>query len=304
MLNSRSIKTQVISLIRILVGLIFIFSAISKIWGIDHFEVYIFSQNFFGFDFSSLIARLIISGELFIGVMLILNLYFEKILMFTFFLITFFTFFLIYAIFKAPDENCNCFGNILPLNAVESIFKNIILIILLFVIRQNKTWGFKYRRIIFISTIILTVSLPLIISSPDFIYYKIFNTTEITEKEQYLELDNNTLPYKQGKKLIAFYSMKCKYCLLAAKKISIISKRTGIKDNILYYFFGEPENLPQFWQKSNSTVFPHAIISFDELMHIAKGKLPAILLVENGKIMNRYSYRTFTEDVFAEFFTE
>ena len=55
-------------ILRILIGLVFITSAIFKLIGIDAFEVYMFSLQWFNLPVASVIARLIISVEFIIGI--------------------------------------------------------------------------------------------------------------------------------------------------------------------------------------------------------------------------------------------
>jgi uncharacterized membrane protein YphA (DoxX/SURF4 family) len=81
-------------ILRILIGLVFITSAIFKLIGIDAFEVYMFSLQLFNLPVASVIARLIISVEFIIGVFFITNIQFKLISKITFgLLISFCVFF-------------------------------------------------------------------------------------------------------------------------------------------------------------------------------------------------------------------
>ena len=54
-------------------GLVFIFSAIMKVIGMDRFEIYIYSYHFFSLNFSFLVARAAIIAELVLGIGLVSN---------------------------------------------------------------------------------------------------------------------------------------------------------------------------------------------------------------------------------------
>jgi uncharacterized membrane protein YphA (DoxX/SURF4 family) len=54
-------------MIRILIGITFIVSAILKIMSIDAFEIYVFSLKWFDFGLTSIIARVLIAIEFVIG---------------------------------------------------------------------------------------------------------------------------------------------------------------------------------------------------------------------------------------------
>ena len=59
------------SAIRIGIGGMFVIAAILKLISVDEFEIYIYSFDIFGFVATSLLSRLLIAGELILGVFLI-----------------------------------------------------------------------------------------------------------------------------------------------------------------------------------------------------------------------------------------
>ena len=81
--------------LRVLLGILFIFSALAKLISVDQFEIYIFGFRLFGLGLSYLIARAIIVMELTLGILLILNLNSQAIYITSFLLLAFFTLFLI-----------------------------------------------------------------------------------------------------------------------------------------------------------------------------------------------------------------
>ena len=55
------------SSLKVLLGLVFIVSAILKVVDMDKFEIYIYSYHFFSLNFSFIVARLAIILELVLG---------------------------------------------------------------------------------------------------------------------------------------------------------------------------------------------------------------------------------------------
>ena len=61
--------------VRMLLGVFFIVSALAKLVGIDQFEIYIFSYNLLSLNLSFLVARLVICAEVLIGIGLLANIF-------------------------------------------------------------------------------------------------------------------------------------------------------------------------------------------------------------------------------------
>ena len=54
--------------LKVLLGLVFIVSAVLKVIDMDQFEIYIYSYHFFSLNFSFLVARAAIIVELVLGI--------------------------------------------------------------------------------------------------------------------------------------------------------------------------------------------------------------------------------------------
>ena len=301
-MRKKIIKTFFLHLIRIILGCVFIFSALAKLYAVDNFELYIYSQQLFGFDLSTVIARLIISAEMAIGLLLITNLYFKITYKITLYLLLFFSLFLAFKLIVSSHGNCNCFGDIIILNPAASLLKNFMLIIMLLIIKNSADFQIRFGKIYFAVILIFTLFFPGIFSPPDFIYKKVYQTVPGTGIGSQIHISDTTLNISEGKKVLAFFSMGCKYCILAAHKISLIADRTNTHENINYIFFGDERDLENFWDKSQSKRFRHTIIPFPEIMHITDGRLPVVFFVEKGFVKQKAAYRDLTEELFLEFF--
>lgn len=130
--------TKLASVLKILLGAVFIFSAVSKYVTIDSFEIYVYSFGLFPLVMCFYLSRLLIAAELLLGIALIShrNHRFTSITSLLFLL--FFVGFLVYAHLIGRTDNCHCFGDLLPFNPVQSILKNaVMIVVLLFIYKYS-----------------------------------------------------------------------------------------------------------------------------------------------------------------------
>lgn len=297
-----------IHILRTLVALVFIYSGISKIFPLEPFELFLYEQGFFNFIFSTIIARLLIGTELIIGLILLINIFTDKLLKAAIALLILFTGFLGYlAVFRDGISNCNCFGDHLPFTPFESIIKNLILILMLFfLLYKNNPFHFRFKYIVAIIAVIACMSIPFVLSPPDY-----FVTSKIESFDKYT-FNYQTIggscfqgkypDIKHGKKILCFFSPKCKFCKLSARKMSIISDKNNYESGIYYLFFGEEEQLDGFWEESKSKQFPYKIIPPDSFFKISGYNLPAILFIEDSLVVNKVSYRDLFDNDVIDFF--
>lgn len=135
------------NIIRVLIGAMFIISAILKLISIDAFEIYVYSFQILSFFMSELAARGLIMLEMLMGTLLILKVDYKWIWRLAMLVTIGFTLFLIYVVIFRDDENCHCFGDIIELKPLLSIFKNIVIVLLLCFIRTPNKKRFRLERI-------------------------------------------------------------------------------------------------------------------------------------------------------------
>lgn len=114
--------------IRILIGILFIVSAVLKLLSIDNFQLYVLSFNVFGFALTEIMVRLLIAVEMVLGVGLIMKLKYKWVWWGTTLMTVAFTLFLIYVVIFRNDENCHCFGTLIDVKPLASVFKNLLLL--------------------------------------------------------------------------------------------------------------------------------------------------------------------------------
>lgn len=299
-----------IHIIRCLVGITFIYSGISKLYPVETFELFIFDQNIMPFSWSSIFARLIIGTEIFLGIILLVNVFTKFFIRIIIILLVIFTLFLLYlAIFSSDVTNCNCFGEHLAFTPLESIIKNLILIGLsVFLLYRNTSFQFRYKILITIILIASSFSMPFILNPPDLFVIN-FREEQTGYQFNYEKLGetncNGSVQNLNNKKVVVcFFSMSCKFCKLAAQKIAIMMKNNQISPDVFYVFVGEEENLDQFWKVTKSPVMNYKILQPDTFFSLSGSSLPAIYYIDKGIVVKKVGYRNLFEPDFLEFFKE
>jgi uncharacterized membrane protein YphA (DoxX/SURF4 family) len=138
-------KTTLLTIARIVVGVLFIFSGLVKAndpLGLSYkmqefFEVW--GWNFFN-DFSLSFSILMIAFEIIAGVAVLLGWRMKLFSWLLLLLIIFFTFLTGYAVLSGKIRTCGCFGDCIPLTAAQSFTKDLVLtalIVFIFIFRNQ-----------------------------------------------------------------------------------------------------------------------------------------------------------------------
>src|SRR5215207_3762487 len=133
----------VISIARVIVGVLFIFSGLIK--ANDPLGLSYKMQEFFEIwgwnslnDFTLALSVMMIAFEIIAGVAVLLgwkmNLFSWLLLLLT----LFFTFLTGYALFSGKVRECGCFGDCIPLSAQQSFSKDLVLLLLILLIFANR----------------------------------------------------------------------------------------------------------------------------------------------------------------------
>ena len=128
---------------RIFLSFLFIFSGLSKLLSMPFFDdmvmEFLIGPDYFDFPkamwWTQLLTRVLVAGELVIGLALLQNRWFKTWVMWALMgMLTLFTIHLFYEGFANPngfvEGNCGCFGDVLPMTILESILKNVVAMII------------------------------------------------------------------------------------------------------------------------------------------------------------------------------
>ena len=294
------------STLKVLLGLVFIVSAVLKVVDMDRFEIYIYSYHFFSLNFSFIIARLAIILELVLGIGLISHCLHKLMWWGSMVMLVAYSLLLIYALKLGRTDSCHCFGDFLQLNPKQSLVKNGVLLVLFLPIFRMESWKTPFRWLILILSVMAASIGVFVASPPD-------NMTSNADPEQNLQMELfdemledsplDSLNLKQGKQIVCFFSTSCEYCQTAARKLSLMQQFHGFpRERITYLFMGDEAEVARFYELSESDRYREVIYPDARMLKVVKGNLPTIVFMENGEVVKECGLRDMQEDEIKAFF--
>lgn len=281
-------------------GLLFIYSGYTKLNPIEPFEFTFVDLGIAGWRTAPFMARFFIGLEFLIGILLIFGLYIKR---FTIFLtsgtLIFFTIYLSIIIFiNGNNGNCGCFGNAISMTPLQAIIKNLVMLATCFLMYKYNS-GFNYGKIgkwLIIVFVIGSFTTPHVLNYVDFEY----SSSYLTKKEDHFKLELDSL-YKnakinippstlsQGKHIIAFMSMTCSHCRIAAKKMRLMKEKN--KDLPIYFVLnGDTNKIKPFFEDTRASNIKYTILNGKSFVYLAGLNMPAIFLINNSIVENWITY--------------
>ena len=288
------------SALKVLLGLVFIVSAVLKILDMDKFEIYIYSYHFFSLNFSFLVARLVIILELVLGIGLVSHTLHKLYWWGSMAMLGGYTLLLIYALTLGRTDSCHCFGDFLQLDPKQSLIKNGVFMLLFLLIYRMESWKTPFRWLLLCLTVMISAIAVFVISPPD-------NLTSNSDPEQNLQtelfnemLDDaplEALNIREGKQVVCFFSTSCDYCQMAARKLSLMQQFYGFqKENITYLFMGNEESIAKFYEESGSAQYRDLLYpDVARLLKAINGNFPVVVFLEDGAVVHEYGFRNMNE---------
>lgn len=293
--------------LKVLLGLMFIVSAILKVFDMDKFELYIYSYHFFSLNFSFLVARAAIIAELVLGIGLVSNCFHKLMWWGSVAMLAGYTLLLLYAQIIGRTDSCHCFGEFLPFNPWQSLLKNLVLVGLFALVYKVKGFQFKRQRMALLGVIVAASVSVFLVSPPDN-YTPGYRSRGDLNQDLFAEMlatpPMDSLRLWEGKQVVCLFSTSCKYCQLAAHKLSIMQQHYGFPaENITYVFMGTNEGITTFYEQSESSAYRNVLYKdIIRFLKVSDGNFPTIVLVENGTVVSEYGLRNMKEDEIKAFF--
>ena len=288
------------SVLKVLLGLVFIVSAILKVVDMDKFEIYVYSYHFFSLNVSFIVARLAIILELVLGIGLVSHTLHKMYWWGSMAMLGGYTLLLIYALTLGRTDSCHCLGDFLQLDPKQSLIKNGVLMLLFLLIFKMESWKTSFRWLILILAVMASSIAVFVISPPD-------NLTTNSDPEQNLQVELfdemldtvplDSLHLREGKQVVCFFSTSCEYCQLAARKLSLMQQFYGFpKESITYLFMGNEESIASFYEQSESAQYRDVLYpDVARLLKAVNGNLPVIVFLEDGALVQEYGFRNMDE---------
>lgn len=279
------------------VGIIFIISAILKLYpSITEFEYIIKSQLQFSDSLTYFTSRFFIGLELALGFLLLFNFKGRKNWNITLSIATLILFSIHLLILLANtgnDVNCGCMGSLIKMNPIESILKNIGLIIMLILGTKWTTMNSKNQDKFYNG---LSIGLIFAMVLGSFIAFPQTNKVQLAYHKMY-DVDQPEQPkinLKEGKHIVCLMTLTCGHCKDAAIAIQEMLNQTGKLP--FYFIFPEPndtttteEKLFGFLEATKTYNVPFHFVNFDLFAEYVKATgntgTPVILMMEDSTVI-------------------
>lgn len=282
-------------IIQYLLGIIFIASGVTKLVSIDEFQVFIYSLKIFNLNSSMLFTHFIIGLELSLGLLFIFRIYTKSVLYISLGLMVLFTLFSLYLKLSDSADDCHCFGTIIQLSNTTTILKNILIIFMIgYLTMCSFEKQLKYKKLILSCCLIIGFGSSLAVRPPSILY-----SENLSPKRYYYKpsldkfIANNNLTDKR--QIICFLSQECKYCKLAAKKITIIADKTKNRNEILFVFWPTNKKTIDFFKETSSYPFQYVNMDVIEFLKLTNGTMPLIIVYNKGVVENAFRYKDIDE---------
>ena len=247
---------------RLLISGLFLLSAIAKLYPTPLYGITkVFEEGQlipmgFSEDFAPFLSRLIIAFEFFIAFAILQTHYIKKLIIpSTILLLIIFNVDLALDIFVGNDENCGCFGQLIPMTPTEAFIKNIFTILLLIFIYRNVNEKKE-------SSFLLLLNGYLIISVLMFSLLPIATNSSSKQISSYSSYVDEAFNINEGKKILCFFDAGCEHCMDAAKSLTeIASNSTEFPDVHIIFSDTEEGKIPDFLKYSGKE-YSYQIMEF------------------------------------------
>lgn len=281
----------------VLLGLVFIISGLAKLFPVELFELTFVDLGVVGWSTAPYIARILIALELFLGAMLIIQFRYRLVLKAVLLMLVLFTVYLFaLLIIQGNEGNCKCFGNIIPMTPGSSIIKNLVMIVLSYLLlRFHKGFCWRFSNWVVLMVFIASMALPFILNPPE-----ISRSTSYSDDELHYKMDLDILynhpdilqpsvELRQGKHIIVFMSLTCPHCRVAAYKLHVMKSQN---QNLPVYFIlnGDERDLPGFFADTQSGDIPWTMVLGQNFINLSGPRLPAIYWIENSVVVKKTKY--------------
>jgi len=282
---------------RLLISALFLLSAIAKLYPTPLYGITkVFEEGQlipmgFSEDFAPFLSRLIIGFEFFIAFAILQTHYIKKLIIpSTILLLIIFNVDLALDIFVGNDENCGCFGQLIPMTPSEAFIKNIFTILLLIFIYRNVNDKKE-------SNFLLLLNGYLIISVLMFSLLPIATNSSSKQVSSYSTYVNEDFNINDGKKILCFFDAGCEHCMDAAKSLTEIANNS-IEFPDVHIIFSDTEEgkIPDFLKYSGKE-YSYQIMEFynpdDEINSYLEVlgyeyENPVVIYYNNGNQMRFY----------------
>ncbi len=232
--------------IRIIVSILFILSAVAKLYpsplmGISSFEAKYLGAIGIDGDLSKIVSRFLIGVEFSLGILILLPFYLKKLVIpATIFLLSAFSIHLFVQVLGGDASNCGCFGELIPMTPLQALVKNILsiglLALCLTVLRSELEDRNNIHPVAYTGLIIGLFMFVLLPQGSNSFSGEDLKADESIYSKYYPNIS-------KGNKIICFFSPTCEHCMATGKELhELTEKYPGLMPEIKILFMDESDN--------------------------------------------------------------
>lgn len=271
----------------------------------EGFELYIFTFGAAGFDLCSYVARLIVAAEFIIGLGLLSRVSYRLFKYATALFLSVFTLFLIWRIAVGDSESCHCMGDLVDLNPLESLIKNICLALFLVLAWKTEQRPINHRNLWLCISSSAVIAAVFVIAPPD-AFYRMGRTSNDINIEELTSVADS-LGYSDGRRIICLYSATCEHCRNSASKMAGIIRRHDLPVDSVSVIFMQTHHqqdsvsLDFFKRYGEGLELSYSYLHPYSFIPMTNGAMPLVVLYEDGILVKEFDYFSIDEREIAAF---
>ena len=149
---------------------------------------------------------------------------------------------------------------------------------------------------------------PVVVSPPDNLLPGRVTEAEMDQKAFSNAMKGNLMPANlaSGKKLICFYSTACKFCRFSSGRVSATFRNHALDESAMFLVFlgNNPNAVLTFLEETDALDSDYSFMNQRDFLDITRGRVPLMVMTDNGRIVQVWNYRQFNEDEILSFFSD
>ena len=263
--------------LQVFLAAVFLFSAYTKAIAPGFFEILLEQQGIVPNRlYGAWATRAIIALETWLAIGFLLPFYTKLLLRLSFGLLLVFSLHLVYLIAIGNTDNCGCFGEMISMSPLESLAKNLVLIVvngflLRYRYRDSKPSWFTWAL------------LPILFAAAVFIWPVSTKIDEVVAKFPQFE-KSSTIDFTKGEYLVAVFNLSCEHCQEAASEITQLQQQSITLPQVVALFFEEGDTTVAQFNALTQTDFPYQMIDVNTFFDLIGSAPPRVYWIEDGEV--------------------
>ena len=264
------------SVFRILLGIVFIFSAYTKFVGPGFFEITLIDQGLLSSRGQAQhAARFLIGFEFALGLLMLLPYYTKQLMAIASLMLIGFTIHLGYLWAIGDNENCGCFGEMISMSPAESIAKNILMLAVSVWLWIKSPLKATNQTILFGGAMIIVTSMWVFLPIPDQSEFPVNQYTNFSSVGR--------TDLSSGEKLVVILNLDCEHCQELSVELGKMNKTHKIP-NVYAFYFKEGETTVEQFEQMTNTSFPYVEIDVNTFFDLIGESPPRVYVLNDGAV--------------------